>query len=78
MLVLKTQVCFNLGLKEAIAMTLDQVLDHYGGITRTADALAISYQAVHQWADKGEVPAGRQWEIQAQTKGKLTAVKNAA
>jgi len=54
-------------------MTVNQVLDHFGGINKTAKALGISYQAVRQWVDKGEVPEGREWQIQALTKGKLKA-----
>jgi len=54
-------------------MTIKEVLDHFGGIAPTASALGISYQAVRQWAEKGEVPEGRQWELQAKTDGALKA-----
>lgn len=53
-------------------MTIQQVLDHFGGIAATSKALDISYQAVRQWVDKGEVPEGRQWQIQALTSGALS------
>lgn len=54
-------------------MTTQDVLDHFDGIAKTAKALDISYQAVRQWVDKGEVPEGRQWQIQAISRGKLKA-----
>ena len=59
-------------------MTIDQVIEYYGGISKTAEALGISYQAVSQWADKNKVPTGRQFQIQIETKGKLTADKSCA
>ena len=59
-------------------MTIVQVLEHYGGIARTAESLGISYQAVQQWSDKNKVPDGRQYQIQVQTKGKLLAEKSCA
>lgn len=54
-------------------MTVDQVLAHYGGVANTARVLSISYQAVREWVEKGQVPDGRQWQIQALTNGELTA-----
>lgn len=59
-------------------MTVQEVLEHFGGVAETARALAITYQAVQQWVDKGSVPMGRQWQIQAITHGKLSADKAAA
>jgi len=56
-------------------MNPQQVLDHFGGIAATAKALDISYQAVRQWVDKGEVPEGRQWQLQALTGGALAVEK---
>lgn len=52
-------------------MTVHEVIHHFDGIPGVAKALGISYQAVQQWADKGRVPMGRQWELQALTDGKL-------
>lgn len=54
-------------------MTITEVLDHFDGITNTAKALGISYQAVKQWTEKGAVPEGRQFQIQLLTDGALTA-----
>lgn len=53
-------------------MTVDQVLKHFGGITETAKALGIEYQAVHQWVKRDKVPEGRQWQLQSMTEGRLT------
>lgn len=59
-------------------MTVEQVLERFGGIAGTARALKISYQAVQQWADKGVVPEGRQWQIHALTNGELPVEENTA
>lgn len=54
-------------------MTVQEVLDYYGGVAPTARALGINYVSVREWREKGKVPMGRQWEIQAKTAGALTA-----
>ena len=54
-------------------MTIDQVITHFGGISEISKALGISYQAVQQWVDKGEIPEGRRWQIQVLTEGKMSA-----
>jgi len=54
-------------------MTITEVLDHFGGINETAKALGITYQAVKQWTDRGQVPEGRQFQIQLLTGGALVA-----
>lgn len=54
-------------------MNVNQVVEHFGGIADVARALGISYQAVQQWVDKGEVPEGRQWQLQAMTNSELRA-----
>jgi hypothetical protein len=53
-------------------VTVQQVLDYFGGIAATSKALEISYQAVRQWEEKGSVPEGRQWQLQALTSGALS------
>lgn len=53
-------------------MTVQDVLEHFGGVSATARKLKVSYQAVRLWVEKGEVPAGRQWQIQAITNYALT------
>ena len=54
-------------------MTIKEVIKHFKGRANTARAVGVSYQAVRQWEEKGEVPEGRQWQIQALTGGALTA-----
>lgn len=51
-------------------MTKSEVVAHFGSIQAVADALGIKYQSVYGWSDNG-VPLGRQWQLQAMTKGKL-------
>lgn len=59
-------------------MTVDQVIAHFGGVSETASAVGVTYQAVDQWVSKGEVPVGRQWQIQVLTEGALTVDKTVA
>mgnify|MGYP000946324714 CR=1 FL=1 len=59
-------------------MKISEVIEYYGGVADTARALNISYQAVQQWVEKGEVPEGRQWQLQAITDGALTVDQTAA
>lgn len=54
-------------------MTVQDVIDYYGGVAKVARALGISYVSVREWRERGKVPMGRQWEIQAKTAGALQA-----
>lgn len=55
-------------------MTLEQVFKYFGSPAETARALGVTIQAVSAWQNKfGYVPEGRQWQIQAMTRGKLKA-----
>lgn len=45
------------------------VIEHFGGVHRTARALHISAQAVSKWPST--IPIGRAYQIQAITSGKL-------
>jgi DNA-binding transcriptional regulator YdaS (Cro superfamily) len=51
--------------------TLDDVLTHFGGTVKLADALGIKHQAISQW--RGGIPVGRAFQIQVLTKGKIKA-----
>jgi hypothetical protein len=50
-------------------MDVHQVIQHFGGVAPTSRALDISYQAVKEWVDKGQIPLSRQWQLQVLTKG---------
>jgi len=52
-------------------MTFNEVIEHFGSVAAVASKLGISDKAVYLW--KEGVPKGRQWELQAITKGKLKA-----
>lgn len=54
-------------------MTKSEAVTHFGSVKKLADALGLrSVQAVYQWPEDG-IPVGRQYQIQALTKGKLKA-----
>lgn len=50
-------------------MNKSNVIEYFGDIRRTADALGISYQAVYKWPDL--VPRSSAYQIQVVTRGKL-------
>ena len=54
-------------------MTKTDVLEHFGGVTKTAVAIGRTKSAVSQWPEN--LPWEIQCVIQVVTKGKLKAVK---
>lgn len=55
-------------LKEQHMKTQD-VLDYFGGVRQTAEALGMTASAVYLW--KEDVPKTRQAHVEAATKGKI-------
>lgn len=53
-------------------MTVKEVLDYFGGMRATAEAVGVRFQSVHQWKTDDKVPEGRQWQIQALSASQLT------
>lgn len=53
-------------------MKKSEVVEFFGGIQQTADALGIRYQSVREWPED-RVPEGRQFQIQVISKGRLKA-----
>jgi hypothetical protein len=56
---------------EEKTMLPDDVIEHFGGRDETMAALGVSRQVLYQWIRREHVPMGRQWQIQALTKGRL-------
>lgn len=52
-------------------MKTQEVIDHFGSKAAIAELLGCHKSTVSMWGD--EPPLGRQYEIQALTKGKLKA-----
>lgn len=44
-------------------MNVDDVIAHFGGVSQTARAVGVSYQAVSQWLKNGAVPPVRAFHI---------------
>jgi hypothetical protein len=59
-------------------MTPQDVIAHFGTQVKTAQALGIKQSSIAGWIKKGEVPEGRQYQIQLLTGGKLQAERKAA
>lgn len=57
-------------------MKLEEVIEYFGGKTKTARAVGISQPAVSQWVKVGKVPELMQYKIQVLTKNKLKAEDN--
>lgn len=53
-------------------MKKSEVIEFFGGVQQTADALGIRYQSVREWPEDG-VPEGRQYQIQILSDGQLKA-----
>lgn len=58
-------------------MKKSEVIEFFGGVQQTADALGIRYQSVREWPEEG-VPEGRQYQIQILTDGELKADRESA
>lgn len=54
-------------------MAYDELIEHFGGLTKAAKALDLSKQTIHSWKDRGSIPFEAQFRIQLKTKGRLTA-----
>ena len=59
------------------AMSPKQVTEHFGGIPQTATALGVGLSTIYDWIKDGEVPEGRQYQIELATNGALRAGKPA-
>lgn len=58
-------------------MTIDQALQHFGGIPKLARALGVAPASVYDWLNAGSVPEVRQYQIELATRGALKADKPA-
>jgi len=54
-------------------MSPQQVIEHFGSQTKTAEILGCGQSTVAGWLEQGYVPPGRQAQIQLLTGGQLTA-----
>lgn len=54
-------------------MTPKQLIEHFGSRANAASSLGVTYEAVRQWDEAGEIPKTRQFQIQVITNGELTA-----
>lgn len=54
-------------------ITKKQAIRHYGSMSSLAKALNITLSAVSQWQET--IPAGRSYQLQIITSGKLSAKK---
>lgn len=53
-------------------MTKTEVLNFFGGVAKTAQALGTSAPAISKWSDP--IPMGRAYQIEVLTGGQLKAI----
>lgn len=58
-------------------MTPAQVLEHYGTQAEIARVLGCKQPSIAEWFEKGEVPDGRQYQLEIASDGALKADKPA-
>lgn len=56
-------------------MQVNEVISYFGSTRETAQALGVTFQAIHRWSKQNKVPQGRQWQIQTLTGGRLVVDK---
>jgi len=54
-------------------MKYEQVLEHFGSLAKTAQALGLQRQTVHVWGVRKRVPAKWQMKLEGLSKGALKA-----
>ena len=54
-------------------MTYEQLVGHYRGLTKAAQALGLKRQTVHAWGIRKHIPSRWQIEIEGKTDGRLRA-----
>ena len=57
-------------------MNLDKVIEHFGGLTKTAAALSVTEQTIRNWIKANEIPRMAQLAIETLTKNKIKANDN--
>lgn len=59
-------------------MDPQKVIDHFGGTQASAaKALGVAQSSIAEWVAKGEVPEGRQYQIEIASEGVILADKPA-
>jgi hypothetical protein len=59
-------------------MTFEQILQHYGGLSKAAKALGLKRQTVNAWRHMSRVPTRWQLKVQAEAESRrLRADKDA-
>ena len=46
-------------------MTLESIIQHFGGVSQTARALAVTRQTVYNWQKAGDIPEARRYQAKA-------------
>ena len=58
-------------------MNYKQMVAHFGGLSKAAQALGLPRQTVHMWKRRGRIPSRWQIKAEARSDGKLRADRSA-
>lgn len=53
---------------------IDDLLEHFGGVSQAAIGMKVNRQLVEIWKNKGFIPFKRGNDVEAATEGKIKAV----
>lgn len=45
-------------------MTLEEIIEHFGGVSQTARALDVTRQTIYNWQNSGTMPESRRMQAQ--------------
>lgn len=46
-------------------MSLEKILEHFGGVAQAARALGVSRQTIYNWIERGDLPHHRRAQAEA-------------
>lgn len=67
---------FNLYFEVVLAVSIDQLVKHYGSIRKVSEGVGVTYEAVRIWVVKNKIPYERQCVIEVETNGALKAERS--
>lgn len=51
---------------------VNELIEHFGGLQRTAEAFGIRAPSVHEWRERDAIPVARCLDAERLTEGKFT------
>jgi DNA-binding transcriptional regulator YdaS (Cro superfamily) len=51
---------------------IEELIEHFGGVTRTAEAFGVRPPSVCEWRERGQLPVGRCLDAERLSRGAFT------